>query len=192
MKKALIFTLIAATVLLCGCVTEQPEITTAETTETTAISEITEPVSNQMDFIFLSGAGGWWTEMTVKEGGEFFGEYTDGNMGDATTYICVFDGKFKDFKKINDYTYSMSIDYINIRDEIGTEWQEDGMTYIASEPYGLDGGTEFLLYTPDTPVNELPFDFMIWMYAATDVTDTLGCYAIRNLANDHGFAQPNW
>ncbi len=207
MKKALVFALAAVTLLICGCEIELLEMTTTEvkvettlvTTETTVVSEIAEPVSNPMSFMFLSGAGGWRTEIILHENGSFNGEHYDSEMGSTgdgypygTCYICKFTGKFKNFERINDYTYSMSIDYINTEHKIGEIWIEDGIQYIASGPYGLDGGKDFLLYTPDTPVSELPMDFMIWMYAATDVTDTLDCYAIRNLANDQGFAQPKW
>ncbi len=170
------------------------EVTADEPTQTTSIPEykysLTIPA--EMKFDFLSGAGGWWTEMTLHEDGSFDGEYIDSEMGstgegyNSTIYTCVFNGRFKNFKKMNQYTYSMSIDYINTEHEIGYTWIEDSIQYIASEPYGLAGGTDFLLYTPETPVAKLPEEFMIW---ARDFTGTLDCYAIRNLANDQGFTQ---
>ena len=198
MKKILAFTLTALTLLTCSCENNKAETTTAKSTvettafETTAVTEATEP----MNFIFLSGAGGWSTEMTLNADGSFSGEYHDselGSIGDnypnGTVYTCKFTGKFKDFEKVNEYTYSMSIDTINTEYEIGKTWIEDGVQYIAGAPYGLDGGNDFLLYTPDAPTAELPEDFIIWIKSATEVKDTLGCYAIRNLANDCGFAE---
>lgn len=179
--------------------TTETIITTSE--ETSIVEEpknSTVPLPAVLNFIFTSGAGGWWTEVELLEDGSFHGEYIDGELGDTgegypngSAYICVFEGKFKNFEKVNNYTYSMSVDYINTLHSIGSTWIEDDIRYIATEPYGFDGGTEFLLYTPKTPVSGLPEDFLMWIYRNADVSDTLNCYAIRNLANEQGFAGYN-
>lgn len=207
MKKILAFVLAELTLLICSRGIDKAETTTAENvvkttaafSETIDSTEIAEPISTSMNFIFSSGAGGWSTEMTVHADGSFCGEYYDsefGSVGDeypnGSVYLCKFTGKFKDFEKVNEYTYSMSIDSINTEHEIGKTWIENGVQYVASGAYGLEDSSDFLLYTPDTPVSELSMDFMIWLGAATEVKDILGCYAIRNLANDQGFAQSKW
>ncbi|MBQ6893390.1 MAG: hypothetical protein IJN48_04215 [Clostridia bacterium] len=204
MKKLCIILLLTSVLFSCTNTDIQTTVTTTvpETTlpvteetaaETTTEEIISVPEDTHMDFVFLSGAGGWWTDLTVKRDGSFFGEFHDSEMGsvgddypNGTVYVCNFEGLFKNFEKVNEYTYSMSIDHIDTEHEVGSEWIEDGTLYIASEPYGLNDGYEFLLYTPDTPVNELPDDFKMWIRPANE---TLDIYAIRNLTTDYGFSQ---
>lgn len=218
MKKALLCICLILCVILSACdnvgtvvttaqtdvATTQAEIdeTTAETTieATTEIPDIEKdsalPISEAMGFEFSSGAGAWRTALTLKDDNTFFGEYHDSNMGEVgegypngTCYICNFDGRFKDIKKVNDYTYSMSVDYINTDYQAGTEWIEDGVLYIASRPYGLDGDGEFLFYTPDAPTSALDEYFLLLIHKSPESSDTLGTYAIHNLTNDEGFVQ---
>ena len=62
---------------------------------------------------------------------------------------------------------------------------------MASDPYGLEEGTEFILYLPDTPISEVPEEFLIWwpylFEHDTDPFDTLSCYGILNVAMGYGF-----
>lgn len=67
-------------------------------------------------FTFSSGAGGWATEITLNDDGNFNGQYYDFEMGDrgdeypnGTVYISNFSGKFTIPKQIDEYTYSMRL-----------------------------------------------------------------------------------
>ncbi|MBO5935898.1 MAG: hypothetical protein J6Q94_10485 [Clostridia bacterium] len=152
------------------------------------------------DFSFLSGAGGWSTEMTLNKDGSFTGTYHDSEMGsvgegypNGSMYICEFSGKFGNFEKINDYSYKMTLTEIKTEKAAGEEWIEDEILYIASNPNGLtdaegeNNATEFILYLPETPVNELTEDFLSWWPYRFDAKTTLSCFGIRNVATDNGF-----
>ena len=63
-----------------------------------------------LNFSFLSGAGGWSTELIIAEDGNFKGVYHDSDMGagseeypNGTQYYCAFQGKFTQPIKKEDY-----------------------------------------------------------------------------------------
>lgn len=138
--------------------------------------------------IFSSGAGGWATNMNLKSDGTFTGVYYDSDLGftgegypHGTTKICNFNGKFSNPEKIDDYTYRTELEELTKDGVVGEEYIEDGMKYIYSDAYGLEGGKEFLIYTPGKPLSELPETFLSWVRmimpdAFND--DMLSCYGI--------------
>lgn len=149
-------------------------------------------------FYFSSGAGAWSSDLTLNKNGTFSGYYHNSDMGDSgegypngTIYICEFTGIFKNIEKINDYSYKMTIINVNTKETIGKESIEDGVRFIASEPAGIHGGTEFVLYLPNTPINELPEEFLYWWPLRyehnNNPKDTLSCYGILNVATNDGF-----
>ena len=149
------------------------------------------------EYIFCSGAGAWRTLITLSPDGSFIGDYGDSDMGDAdeaypngTHYFCGFSGQFAYLQKINDYTYSMTLDTL-------TPWEAEdhilgGVKYIASDPYGFEHGRSFFIYTPETPINALSEDFLMWMNGPLDFkpAEKLGCYAIYN--QETGYAFISW
>lgn len=144
---------------------------------------------------FSSGAGGWGTEIVLNEDGTFTGSYHDSEMGEsgegylATVYISVFEGQFGEITKRNDDSYSMRLVRIDMENEPGEEWiDEEGLRFVAAEPYGLDGGTEFILYMPDIPLSELPEDFRNWRLNDRNRTEgPLSCYGLYNKDGGYGF-----
>lgn len=171
--------------------------------ETAKVTELPLPFKNT-DFSLLSGAGAWRTAITLNKDGSFTGIYLDSEMAEAgedypngSAYICEFSGKFDDFEKINDYSYRMTLADLKSEKAFGEEWIEDGIRYISSLPNGfMDSsykklGTEFILYLPENPVNELTEDFLSWWpYGAEQETNpktTLSCFGIQNVATNDGF-----
>lgn len=152
---------------------------------------------NPAEFIFSSGAGAWATVLKLNNDGTFTGDYHDSEMGttadeypNGSVYISVFSGKFTNFEKINDYSYKMTVTDVETRDKIDTEWIDQEIRYIAAAPYGIDGGTEFILYLPNTPINELPEEFLYWWplrFQTEEKLTTLSCYGILNVATNDGF-----
>ena len=85
-----------------------------------------------------------------------------------------------------------------------SEWDEGGIHYISSEPYGFDGadgkalgpGAGFIFYLPNAtghaPGTDLygAYDFWTWwpnrhiFYSAADI---LGRWGLHNLEMDYGF-----
>lgn len=150
-----------------------------------------------LEFSFSSGAGAWGTSLTLEEDGSFYGSYHDSDMGDSgqgypngTVYDCVFAGSFGNIRQVNGYTYSLDLEDLHCEKEDGTVWIENGIRYIASSPLGLEDGTQFYLYTPQTPVAGLPENFLSWWPARFSlgvVPKTLSCYGLHNLKMDYGF-----
>lgn len=154
------------------------------------------PASAAGDYLFSSGAGAWGTFLTLQTDGSFIGDYGDSDMGDigegyphGIHYFCSFQGQFADWQKVNGYTYSMRLDTVQSLE--AEDHIQGGIKYIASEPYGLERGTSFLLFTPETPMNVLPESFLEWMRMLQDEKhpDQLGCYAIYNVQAGYVFYQ---
>jgi len=165
--------------------------------DTPVESELFSDVS-KYQFVFSSGAGAWQTILTINEDGTFSGEFSDADMGwveedhpNGVIYSSTFEGKFTEPTKVNDYTYSMQIEYINLEKEVGTEEIIDGVKYIYSEPYGINDAEEILIYTPEAPVKELPEGFRYWVGLRNldDLKDEhLGYYGLYNVKEACGFS----
>lgn len=181
--------------------TTAPETTMPETTlpETTAPEAVQLPLPEEaVDFSFLSGAGGWGTYLLVDQDGSFTGEYHDSEMGErdeaypcGSVYICSFSGAFADIEKVSEYAYQMNLSSLITQHQLGEEWIEDEIRYVASDPYGMEDGTEFILYLPDTPLDPLSEEFLSWWpyryEQETNPRTTLSCYGILNVAMGYGF-----
>ncbi len=188
--------------------TKAPETTEAEETtkteETTNPEETTEPPAllplpdGSMEFTFMSGAGAWRTVLVLNDDGTFTGTYLDSEMGEAgdgypngSAYICNFTGRFTDIEKIHEFSYKMTLSQLTTEKPVGEEWIEDGIRYIASEPNGLVGGTEFAFYLPTTPIANMSEDFLFWWPLKyehnTSPKETLSYYGIMNVATYDGF-----
>ena len=147
-------------------------------------------------FDFSSGAGAWGTHIDLNPDGTFTGQYHDTEMGDTgsgypngTVYICNFDGKFSIPKQLDEYTYSMRLEYLNTDGIPGNEYYENNMRYVYSEPYGFDYADEFLIYLPGIQIADLPDGFVSWLNAFLDVqaTEILPYYGIYNMGGEEGF-----
>ena len=157
------------------------------------------PFTETQDFTFMSGAGGWSTVLTIHPDGSFSGNYFDSDMGDsgdgydATQYVSTFHGTFKNIQQKDDHTYVMQIDTLET-EETQSEWIEETeygrVRYVASAPYGLDGGTNFELYLPETAVSSLPSEYVDWVRMPMMLDEgaaTLPGYGFYNVEEKDGF-----
>ena len=166
------------------------------------------PLNHSVEMEFLSGAGAWRTTLTLSPDGSFAGEYTDSDAD--VQYICRFHGSFGDFARLTDASWSLTLKelVLDTGHPLGEEWRENGIRYISSGPYGLDGpdgaplepGSAFLLYTPEAtgyaPGTELYGALPFWTWwpdrrQFIDAGDQLGCYGLHNLATGYGFFSPD-
>ena len=173
---------------------EQPEAP-AEEPEVPAQEADALPDALPLDLTFASGAGAWCTGLTLERDGSFAGAYHDSEMGDqgegypnGSCYISTFSGKFGDIRQVGDHTWAMSLEELTVQEAPGEEWIEDGIRYIASEAYGLEKGTEFLLYSPETPTEGLDEEFLTW-WPSRNMEDfnTLNCWGLWNQEMGYGF-----
>ena len=212
MKKTLSIFIAAALFLLSACGTTPPERTPPAESSPPASSSVAEPSGLELlplpqentEFSFLSGAGAWRTLLTVNRDGTFIGWYLDSELGETGTgypngsaYTCTFSGTFVNIEPINEFSYKMTLADIKTEKPVGEEWIEDSIRYVASEPYGLNDPlngqecTDFVLYLPSTPVDQVPEEFLSWWpyrYAPeTEKKTTLSCYGILNVTTEYGF-----
>lgn len=147
-------------------------------------------------FFFSSGAGAWSTLLQVKEDGYFTGEYHDSEMGSTgegyphgSVYICKFEGKFSQPVKLDDCTYSMKLETLETEGSVGESYIEDSIRYVYSEPYGMNGGEEFMLYLPGCRIEDLPEPFVSWSHVLWENPDAeiMTCYGIYNVNAETGF-----
>lgn len=153
---------------------------------------------SKYQFVFSSGAGAWRTTLNINEDGTFEGYFLDSDMGEigddypnGTVYLSEFEGKFTMPKKVNNYTYSMEIEYIKLGKEVDTEEIIDGIKYIYSEPYGLDDAKEIYIYTLEAPIKELPEGFRSWVgyrNLSNVKEEYLPFYGLYNVDAECGFS----
>ena len=173
---------------------EQPEAP-AEEPEVPAQEADALPDALPLDLTFASGAGAWCTGLTLERDGSFAGAYHDSEMGDqgegypnGSCYISTFSGRFGRIRQVDDHTWAMSLEELTVQETPGEEWIEDGVRYIAAEAYGLEEGTEFLLYSPETPTEGLDEEFLTWWPSwNVEDTGTLNCWGLLNQAMGYGF-----
>ena len=147
------------------------------------------------NFAFASGVGAWSTELTLNSDGSFTGYYHDSEMGDSndaypdgTVYICNFTGKFTVPVQINDYTYSLKLESLQTEGNSGEEYYENNQRFVYSEPYGLENANELLIYTPGSPISELPEDLTIWLNTILTSDDKeLPCFVIFSVNDQSAF-----
>ena len=155
------------------------------------------PISGPQEFCFTSGAGAWSTNITVYPDGSFYGDFHDSDMGstgyrhpNGTVYTCEFSGKFGNIQVLDEYSYSMSLEYISIDVPEGMEWISEGILYVASGPYGLENGRDYIFYKKNTPAYRLPYDFKEWWmdfrYGNPKPSALIG-YGIYNITEGYGF-----
>ena len=153
---------------------------------------------SKYQFVFASGVGAWQTILNINEDGTFKGYYSDADMGDTgegypygINYSSTFEGKFTTPKRLNDYTYSISIEFMKLEKEVKSEEIIDGIKYVYSEPYGLNDAKEIHIYTIQAPIKELPEGFISWV-GYSDLSNVkaeyLPFYGLYNVETESGFS----
>ena len=103
-------------------------------------------------------------------------------------YICNFTGKFTVPVQINDYTYSLKLESLQTEGNSGEEYYENNQRFVYSEPYGLENANELLIYTPGSPISELPEDLTIWLNTILTSDDKeLPCFVIFSVNDQSAF-----
>lgn len=214
MKKLIAFA--SACLLLASCSAKAPDASTpgsgsqnssvstsASGSQSAAQSEFTaEDLFGILPdtFVFSSGVGAWDTQVSIAPDGSFAGTYHDSDMGDTgenypngTEYICEFNGQFSQPTQVNDYTWSVQLESVHTDGIPDTQEIRDGIRYIYSTPYGIEGGEEFLIYLPGAPVADLPEGFRNWV--GTQLVDAdnnqvteLPFYGLYNVKMEQGFS----
>ncbi|MBR4500686.1 MAG: hypothetical protein IKP22_02165 [Clostridia bacterium] len=145
---------------------------------------------------FSSGVGGWDTSLTFGENGAFQGNFHDSEMGETgegypngTVYTCLFHGRLSAAEQQSDTSWLLKVEENVIDEGQESEIVEDGIRFVAAEPYGLYKASRVVLYLPGTPVDGLPEGFLIWSHLneIDPEAKTLPYCAIWNEAEEAGF-----
>lgn len=145
------------------------------------------------NYWFLSGAGGWHSELNVKSDGTFTGFYRDFDV--ETVYYSDFAGRFDSVVKVNDFTYSMRLRELSAAPNEGEEHVETTGRWIGALPYGIENTDEVLVFMHGAPVDKLPEEFVRWYTAGLaygraqigDELPTVGLYCV-----DQGYGWFAW
>lgn len=170
------------------------EVVSEDTTEDTESNSVFSEMA-KYSYTFASGAGAWSTELTVNEDGSFEGSYSDADMGDTGTdypngivYLCDFSGKFSTPEKVDEYTYKTTIKSMNYLNKTDGEDIVDGVKYIYSGAYGLDGAKTIYFYMKGAPIDQLPKEYVNWISLSLEDGQTeLSWCGIYNEAAEAGF-----
>lgn len=195
--KKLIALALSLTLLLCAGCSLLPAASQSEASGSPAAPETAVlPGEYPMEFTFSSGAGAWRTALTLNADGSFVGFFHDSDMGDTgpkypngTAYTCSFSGEFLAPEQLDEHSYRLQLAPPTLEQPAGQEWIQDGIRYFSAGPHGLEGGINFVLYTPDTPIEGLDEEFLSWWpgrFTETPPT-TLGCYGLWNTEVGTGF-----
>ncbi|MDE5802242.1 MAG: DUF1311 domain-containing protein [Lachnospiraceae bacterium] len=135
------------------------------------------------------------TTVMIHADGSFQGEYFDVDSGSTgedfqeTEYRCDFSGQFTQPVKVNDYTYSVQIEEMNYKKEVGKEEIKEGVRYIYSDAYGLAEAENILIYLSGAPLEELPEEYRSWTgYYDSAADEVLPCYGLYNEERRYGFS----
>lgn len=89
---------------------------------------------------------------------------------------------------VNAYTYSMSVEYIELEMEEGQEYYEDGKRYVTCDASELSDSGELLVYLPGARMDDLPEAFISWTtYGDFGVERDFRCYGIYNQIQELAF-----
>lgn len=157
------------------------------------------PADLPEEMTFSSGAGAWRTVLSLLPDGSFTGQYSDWDSGgdpsiypEGVYYICNFTGTFQNLRQLDDTAYAMTLETLTARETEGAEWTEGDTLYIGAAPYGLEGGAEFLLYTPEASTDVLTTEALQaawpeWNLPETVPEGQLGCWMLYNPDMDQAF-----
>ncbi len=157
------------------------------------IDKLTFEVLSQYSYHFSSGAGGWGEEFIIECDGYFKGKYHDSDMGsnadaypNGTVYSSNYSGYFENLKKIDEYSYEMTMREIQYKEVPGTEEIEGGVRYIYSDAYCLGGNDTFKVYLPGTPLDLLSEEVLSWIHYYNDSDTVLTMLIIVDEENGYG------
>ena len=149
---------------------------------------------SDLEWSFSSGVGGWATFMRIQPDGSFTGDYHDSEMGEigddypnGSLYGCTFHGHMTLGDQLDEYTWSVHVDEVELDEGQVPEAIEDGVRYVTADPYGIKAESDLLLYLPGTPVDALPEDFLFWAHLIGEDAETLPFYGLYDAQEQTGF-----
>ena len=149
------------------------------------------PVGMPALWYFASGAGGWSTDLTIREDGSFEGYYHDWDSGDSEyprgeLQECSFSGQLSAPERLSAHEYRIVVLQLVQEGIPGDCFVRDGQLVTISHPYGIGEGDSMILYLPGTPVNRIPPAYYEWAYVADDEWH-IQDFALYNMTDGFGW-----
>lgn len=168
-----------------------PQVTIPPATEPEIIT-----LPRRLEMTFRRDGGSWSSTLRINVDGSFSGSFQETNQEEVgedypngTVRYCDFQGRFQITAKLNDDTYALTLSELRSQQQAGEQTIQDDTLYISATPYGLEGGSNFKLYAPETPVSQLSKQFLSWWPGSTadPQPETLSQWGLHNLSSDIGF-----
>jgi hypothetical protein len=145
---------------------------------------------NGKSFIFSSGAGAWRTSFSFLDNGEFSGVYSDANGPEVM--VSEFTGSFDIQEEIDEFTYLLNLTNFQVISETGKEevYGDMSITYV-DEPHGFQSGSsEFELYLPYKPKDQVSEEYLSWVYGqANNEHEFLNSFGLYNVNHQFGMEE---
>jgi len=124
------------------------------------------PEGTPKKWYLSSGAGAWGIQLRLWPNGTFAGYYHDWNGGEGDTprgtqYESLFAGRMGQVGKIHPWAYRMTVAWGSALGEARAESVKDGLMVITDHTFPKEG-TEYILYLPGAPREQLPEHFLEW------------------------------
>lgn len=168
------------------------EVQAEETTPTETDSEFQWLYDelNGKSFIFSSGAGAWCTSFSFLDNGEFSGVYSDANGPEVM--VSEFTGRFDIQEEVDEFAYQLDLINFQVTSETGKEEVDGDMTITyVDEPHGFQSGSsEFELYLPYKPKDQVSEEYLSWVYGqANNEHDFLNSFGLYNVNHQFGMEE---
>ena len=143
-------------------------------------------------FSYSTGAGAWYTDLTIYADGTFEGKFHDWDglgpiENEDVIYECNYTGHFSEIRKLSDYTYSLTVGELTLDKPQGTMYSENGTTHVTEMPAGIKSGDTFTLYQPGMRYWLLDYDdqrYLSSYFSFTDVSidknECFDCFILYN------------
>lgn len=187
--KRILAAMLALMLLMAGC--------SAGNDSADASEKAANPLGDQpLEFYYSSGAGGWSTQLVLQPDGSFTGHYEDRDLGatgeenpNGTLYYCDFSGSFAAPGEVNEYQWTMVLEYLQTEQEAGAIRYEDGVACVSTGPVGLEHAGEVWLYLPGAETDTLPEEFQAWTTSSFsgEIPDQLPFYGLYSPGDESGF-----
>lgn len=166
-----------------------------EGTSPTSITAKNLFASMPATFHFLSGAGGWQTELYWNGDGTFSGIYEDADVSEI--YRCLFMGSMDAPRKIGDLEFSTRVTALDYEKSNAVAYEND-QKIVSAEPYGLDDVDEIRIYLPGCSVSKLPQAAVDWLRGGAEEfwdgqgPKTLPFFVLYNVRGQQAFFSADW
>lgn len=153
------------------------------------VGEFELPFEDKLEFYVEGTEGSWSNAMTLNQDGSIYGSYyeldntlTGENYENGTYYWNTYWGEFSDILWLDEFTFSMKLNYVATEKDSGIERLEDDSfkSVTTLDMRGVAKETEYILFMPNTPIHMIGEDILTLLNRDLSNQDSLGMYVLYN------------